>query len=492
MASGKKKKKNMITLLSLLAVLLLLTAAYVAASKWKEKEEDTGDAQDGEEGILLAGVETGKIGAIRVTSDLYSYTLTQKDGAWAVQGDAEFPLDESAADAMAEALADFRASRLVLPDAADLSEYGLLEPVLTLEVEKTDGSRVELHIGDNSSADGGYYTCMAGSGDVYLVEAEVRDRFYLSQTQLMSLDTVPAFTAEEAVGLKVESDTYPSFTIKDSTGELPDLTAMSLYSLALYGKYEKPVRVDLTNFATLMENYTGITLGEAVSYRAGELAKYGLLKPAEALTVWYTKTGEDGEKQTEEFTIYFGSGTEDQSGVYVRLEGSNQVFVMPQETRESLLAADTFSAISVYTQMVNITTVAGLNISYGDTQRVFTLTHETVERDDGTTATEDHFAVDGKALDDDEESDAFRDIYQAVIAVRLTGELPAGAKTEGDAVLTLTFLEDAAGKVLHEVRYLPVAGDTEHYAIEENGTCIFMADAEAVDALIETLKGYQP
>ena len=123
---------------------------------------------------------------------------------------------------------------------------------------------------------------------------------------------------------------------------------------------------------------------------------------------------------------------------------------------------------------------------------MFSITHETVERDDGTTATEDYFAVDGKALDDGEESDAFRDIYQAVIAVRLTKELPAGAELSGDAVLTLTFLEDAAGKVLHEVRYLPVAGDAEHYAIEENGTCIFMAVAGAVDALIGTLKEYQP
>lgn len=492
MASGKKKKKNMITLLSLLAVLLLLIVAYVAASKWKGKEAENEDADGKGEGILLAEVETSKIQVIRVVSDLYSYTLESRDGAWAVQGDEEFPLDRAAADAMAEVLTDFRASRLVLPDAADLSEYGLSEPALKLEVEKADGTQVKIHIGDNSSADGGYYTCMAGTGDVYLVDAEIRDCFYLSQTQLMSLDTVPAFAAADAVGLKVESDVYPSFTIKDSTGDLPDLTSMALYMLALYGIYEKPVRVDLTNFSTLMDNYTGITLGEAVSYRFGDLPKYGLSEPSEALTVWYTESGEDGTEQTKDFTIYFGDSTEDKSGVYVRLEGSNQVFVMPAENRESLLVVDTFSAISVYTQMVNITTIAGLNITYEDTQRVFSITHETVERDDGTTATEDYFAVDGKALDDGEESDAFRDIYQAVIAVRLTKELPAGAELSGDAVLTLTFLEDAAGKVLHEVRYLPVAGDAEHYAIEENGTCIFMADAGAVDALIGTLKEYQP
>lgn len=492
MASSKKKKKNMVTLLSLFAVLILLIAAYVVATKWKDQESKKEAEEGGDEGVLLASVPTSEIAAIQITDDLYSCTIAQEQNAWAMQGDEEFPLDTAAVDTMAEHLQDFRATRLVLPDAPDLSEYGLSEPVLSVQVQKTDGTLLTLNIGDQSSADGGYYTCVGGTKDIYLVEADVRDCFYLPQTKLMRLDTVPTFLAEDAVGLKVTSDTYPSFTIQDSTQDLKDLTAMALYTMALYGAYEKPVRVDLTNFSTLMENYTAISLGELVAYHAADAPAYGLSAPADALTVWYTQTEEDGTEQTQEFTVYFGNPSEDGTGVYVRLEGSNQIFLMPAATKEVLLAPDTFSALSKYTQMVNITTISGLHAAYGDTTRVFEITHETEEQESGGTSTTDHFTVDGKALNDAEESDAFRDLYQAVIAIRLTEKLPDSAQVGADAVLTLTFFENDTNEVLHEVRYLPVGGDAKHYAIEENGTCIFMADAAAVDALVAQLKEYQP
>lgn len=491
MASGKKKKKNMVTLLSLFALLLLLVVAYMAVTKWKEKEENQDDADNVQDGVQLAAVETVQIEKLSVENDLYSYVAEYADGVWALKGDAEFPLNMSKLDAMAEQLADLRASRLVLTGAEDLGEYGLLGTAMQVTVEKTDKTQVGLLLGDRSGADGGYYACVAGTSDVYLVEENVRDCFYNSKTELMNLDTVPTFASEKATGLKVSGERYPAFTIKDSTGDLKDLTAMALYTLALYEKYEKPVRVDLTNFAALMENYTAISLGEFVSYHAADLEGYGLLKPVDALTVWYTESGEDGTEQQKEFTVFFGNRTEDGSKVYVRLEGSNQSFLMPAETQETLLAADTFSAISVYTQMVNITTISKIDATYAGTKRIFEMTHETVETDSGSTSTKDHFTVDGKALDDEEESGAFRDLYQAIIGVRLTGELLQGAEPGTDAVLSLTFYDNDGGQ-MHQVRYLPVVGDQEHYAIEENGTCLFMTDATLVDTVVEQLKEYQP
>lgn len=491
MASGKKKKKNMLTLLSLFAVLILLIVAYVAVTKWKEKEEEPGDADNTQDGVQLAAVEALALRELRIENDLYSYTVEYKDDTWQMQGDAEFPLKASVLDAMAEQLNDLRASRLVLSGAEELAEYGLSEDALRVTATKNNGEKLELWIGSQSSADGGYYACIAGTSDVYLVEEGVRNCFYQAQTDLMSLDTVPAFSSEKASGLKVSGERYPAFTIKDSTGDLKDLTTMALYTLALYEKYEKPVRVDLTNFAALMENYTAISLGEFVSYHATDLAGYGLEKPADALTIWYTESNEDGTEQEKEFTIFFGNRTEDGSGVYVRLEGSNQTFRMPVETQETLLAADTFSAISIYTQMVNITALSKMEVTYGNVERVFEMTHETVETDSGSTSTKDHFTVDGKALDDDEESSAFRDIYQAIIGIRLTGELPQGAEIGGDAVLSFTFYEND-GSLMHKVRYLPVVGDPGHYAIEENGTCLFMTDATLIDPVVEQLKEYQP
>ena len=231
MALNKRKKKNMVTLLSLCAVLVLLIVVYFAASNWKGEPEE--NESDTEPGVQLAAIATADIAEIKIENDLYSYTVAAKENQWVLKGDEEFPLATGLIDTMAEKLENFETTKLVLADAADLSEYGLGDPVLKLTVTKKDQEEITLCLGDLSSADGGYYACAEGSSDVYLVEAEVRNAFYFSEHELMQLDTVPTFTAENAAGLKVVSDTYDSFTIKDSTKDLKDLTAMALYTLAL-------------------------------------------------------------------------------------------------------------------------------------------------------------------------------------------------------------------------------------------------------------------
>ncbi|MDE7327328.1 MAG: DUF4340 domain-containing protein [Lachnospiraceae bacterium] len=486
MASKKKKRKNMITLLSLCAVFVLLVVVYFAASKWKEN--DQGETDEVDTGIALLAVETGDISEIKAESSLFSYTIVAKENQWKFVGDEEFPLATAKIDTMAETLMDLRATSLVLADAGDLAEYGLAQPAITLTVTKKDGESSTLCIGDQSSADGGFYACVGGNKDVYLIGEETQEVFYVSEEELMQFDEVPVFTSDKAAGLKVVSDTYRPFTIKDSTNDLKDLTAMALYTMALYDVYEKPVRVDLTNFSTLMENYTSIGLGEFITYHAADAASYGLSSPTTALTVWYE---EEGEEQTKDFTLYFGSRTEDGSGVYVRLEGSNQIFLMAAETAETLLSADIFSVISRFTQMVNITSISGLTVRYKDSERVFGMTHEKVEQEDGSITTNDTFTVDGMELDK-EGSDAFRDLYQAIIAVAIEAELPDGAAVGTDEVLALIFFEDGTNEVMHEVRYLSIEGDNTHYAVEENGLCLFMADAAAVDELVAKIKEYQP
>ena len=59
-------------------------------------------------------------------------------------------------------------------------------------------------------------------------------------------------------------------------------------------------------------------------------------------------------------------------------------------------------------------------------------------------------------------------------------------------MLALTFFEDGTNEVMHKVRYLPIEGDAAHYAVEENGLCLFIVDAATVDELIVKIKEFQP
>ncbi len=141
--------------------------------------------------------------------------------------------------------------------------------------------------------------------------------------------------------------------------------------------------------------------------------------------------------------------------------------------------------------MVNITSISGLTLQYDSAERVFTMTHETQTLENGSTTTDDYFTVDGKELNE-EESELFRDLYQVIIGLQIKAELAEGAELGENAVLSLTFYENGSTEAMHTVRYLPIVGNKEYYAIEENGVCLFMAEAAQVDEALKQIKEYQP
>ncbi len=494
--AGKKKKKNAITLAAMIVLLVLLAAGYAVVSKrqaQKEEKEAQEAATDTSAQLLTA--ENGQITSIGVASDAYSYTLELTQQGWVLAGDEEFPLDTTVPDAQLSLLQDFRATRLVLENAPDLNEYGLAEAALTISLGMADGTSRVIHIGDKSTADGGYYTCMDDSTDVYLVEEENRTAFSLEKADLLLLDTIPTFSAAYVTGLKVDSDTWREFAIADVPEDEVDLTARNVYMSSLYGVYEEPVHIDSTSFSELMEAYTTLVFGELVSYGEAELAAAGLETPKTALTITYkdSTTSEPGE-----FTLYVG--TQDAAGAnyYVRLEGSRQVFLMEKEMVETMLTPDIFSAVSKYTQMVNITIVGEVEVAYEtsdsktDGTRSFELTHETTTSEDGAQKITDYFTVDGKKLETDEQADAFRDIYQMLIGIKLSAELKEDAVLEEASILDITFRAAETLDVMRTVRYIPLANDAALCAIEVDGRVLFTVERATIDEVIYTLEEYQP
>ncbi|MDE7300245.1 MAG: hypothetical protein K2N94_15715, partial [Lachnospiraceae bacterium] len=308
------------------------------------------------------------------------------------------------------------------------------------------------------------------------------------QDELLQQAAVPAFSADKVTGLKIASDAFPSFTVAKNTGEQEDLMVMYQYSLLLSGAYSVPVLVDFTTFSELMQNYVDMPLGELVSYHAQDKQQYGLTTPGTALTVIYT----DDAAEDREFTVCFGSLNEEQTHYYVCLEGSSQTFLMEREKAETLLRADTFSIVDRYTQMINITLLGGMNIAYGDAVRRVDITHTSETNASGTETIADYFTVDGKALNEEDEDDEFRTLYQHIIALKLTRELTEEDRVSGDAALTLEFLDTDGARVLRSVRYLRLENSDQELAVEVDGACLFAADAPSINKVIELLRNYQP
>ena len=311
--------------------------------------------------------------------------------------------------------------------------------------------------------------------------------FGVEEENLVLLDTVPVFSSSDANGLKVSGKRFSEFTIAENN-EKRDLTDMALYTLYLYGTYREPVLVDVQNFAEVMKNYTSISLGSFVSYHAQDKEKYGLKNPEDALTVWYKN---EGEEQQQEFTIYFGSMDSEETGYYVNLEGSNQIFLMEKESAEAMLSPDTFQAVNKYTQMVNIQIVGGLEIKYNDKETFIGINHKEETSDSAQSDTTEHFFVNGRKLDA-EEGEKIRDIYQALIGMKITRQLQEDEVIMDEAALELQFFEDEERQdLLHSVRYLALAGNSQEFAVEINGTSLFATDAETVDTVKKLLEEYE-
>lgn len=490
MAAQKRKKKNAVTLLGMTAVLVLLFGVYLLAAGWKSSQEEKEAANNAEvdKSVVLTEVDTSTLKTITVKSGEFSYEIAEGEEGWILNGDEEFPLNTAKVDNILTLLSAFTATRLVTESAENLDEYGLATPWMTV-VAEGDAISTDICIGDQSSADGGYYTCLQGSRAVYLIDDSTRSILAQTEEDFVLADSIPSIDADYVTGLKVSSDSFADFTISERPSELADLTGRNLYTSYLYNVYEEPVPVDAASLAELADSCELLGFGDLVSYHQEELAQYGLETPATSVTIWYSDstTGE-----AKEYTLYVGMYEEEEAAYYVRSEGSNQVFTMEQETLEALLLADTFSMISKYTQMVNITLLGGMEITYADTIRVFDIVHETKTDENGTESVTDYFTVDGKELNEEEETEDFRNLYQELIGIQLTAELVPEAAVLEKPVLRLVFQAAETKEELLTVSYLPVEGDDSCYAIEVNGTRLFTADAEAVDAVLTSLTEYQP
>ena len=104
-------------------------------------------------------------------------TLSEQDGAWQMEGDGAFPLDQDQAGEYAQLLASLTATRRIT-GGAQLADYGLEPPSFTV---------VSLEMGDYNSLTGEYYLKRDDQEDIYTVESSLADLFDIEKTDLARL-----------------------------------------------------------------------------------------------------------------------------------------------------------------------------------------------------------------------------------------------------------------------------------------------------------------
>lgn len=97
-------------------------------------------------------------------------TLTKNDaGKWQISAPKSLPADQSAVSNMLSSLAALNAERLIEDKAGNLEQFGLVHPVLEVEITEKDAKKHELFFGDDTPTGSATFTALAGDPRVFTV-----------------------------------------------------------------------------------------------------------------------------------------------------------------------------------------------------------------------------------------------------------------------------------------------------------------------------------
>ena len=287
----KKKKKGKGLLFAVLILIVLLVLYFVIDLQQKKADQEA-ETEETEESSLPVSVTNDEIAKVTVKNGDVTMTYTKNDDTWTYEEDSDFPLDESAVDTKMSKLTSLTVDR-VLESPEDLSEYGLDEPKQEVTVLKTDGTAFTLYIGNQNSSNNDFYVKVDDGTDVYTMPASSVNVFDMQPYDVAKADTFPTLESTNIRNIKVEKEdgtvefssdeNGTSWTVKDQDGneEEAGTTAAS----------------DLTTAVS------SLSYKDFVDYKGDDLARYGLDKPAETVTVVSEETEAATESETAEETI---------------------------------------------------------------------------------------------------------------------------------------------------------------------------------------------
>ena len=298
-----KKKKGMIILL---ATLVILLAVYLGLQAWNHsREEQEKEAEKAAE-IHITDTDAEDIISLDFNVGNGDIELQKEDGAWIYTPDPDFPLDQSYPENIAFAVGKITADR-ELEDGDTLADYGLDDPVYTIEFTDSEGNVTDLSFGNMTGDD--YYVTVGDTGTVYTVASSVLDDLNYTIDDMAQLDDYPAIGSgnlvKEVITQNGETTTYDS----EDEDQSEDVAAVA-------------------------GGLGAVTLGDAADYSVddADLAGYGL-DEASRITVEATYTEDDEEKV---LTLYIG-GENGDGDRYVMINDSRIVYLISDEICDNIL-----------------------------------------------------------------------------------------------------------------------------------------------------------
>lgn len=324
----------------LAGVLALTCAAAVWALHQEERQEQI--ASSGET-VLEIDPDTVRSLSWEYDGETLSF---HRDGPWIYDSDEAFPVSGDSMQELLETFRSFRAA-FVITQPEDLSQYGLDNPVCTIEMTTEDQTYV-IQLGDYSTMDQQRYVS-TGDGKVYLAVADPLDTFAAELSDFIEHDETPNWN--QVTRLTVSGSVEESlFYQKDNSSSY---SAIDVYFTQRGGEI-LPLDTDRVESYLDALKYLGLT--DYVTYHATdqELSAYGLDNPELTITAEYTCENETGEAASGTFVLHISRDPQEREAAktaekpeddlseitaYARVGDSQIVYQISGEEYETLMTA---------------------------------------------------------------------------------------------------------------------------------------------------------
>lgn len=251
-----------------------------------------------EAGDSIISMEETDIASVSFQVGGEEVTFLSDEGSWKLEGDGNFPVNESEVENIVYYLKDLRAVR-TLTEVEDTEEYGMDTPVNIVRICDTGGKETMLTIGDNNSGTGDDYLMQdEDSSTIYTISSSLRESIAEDLYDYAVSEEIPEFSAEDVVGITVnrESGSYQL----QKTGDEWSVT-------------EGDIELSQKEMELAVTTLAGMSYNGYYEYDCMDGDVYGLGDDAAEITVLYEEETETDSELESEIESELESGAETES-----------------------------------------------------------------------------------------------------------------------------------------------------------------------------------
>ena len=495
----KKTKKQ---ILCLLGVLVLLCALYGAMRFFGLGESGEEETETESAGYVLVSLDQDSMTALSYSNEGELLSFTKEEDNWIYDGDPSFPLDQSIMSQLTGALSDLTVTREVQDTLDNLSEYGLSEPVNTVQLTMSDGTAYTWYVGNENSVTGEYYFYMEGDSHVYMTDTDLPSTFGKGLYDLIEAPESPSIDETAISQVQIQNGNTSLILQKYEDGR-PDLDYSSSYLWFFREGQGEEAAAYETAMDDLKAEISGITYQSCANYNASqeELSQYGLLSHQGTVTVQYTETitsetesdtsGTDEETEAAEETVVvtlvleIGAQTEDGTGYYVREQGTDQVNILDSDTAQYFLNITASSFENMDIAYISLDQVSAVDITCDGKTMTIEVTRSTQTDEEGNEETVNSYFINGAEV----EATDFTSLYSELLSISGEALMEEGETAGSEPEISLTF-HLTENQYFPEVTISYIPYDTNYYGASVNGQTRILVNKMDVAALKDTLEEY--